>query len=258
PSAALPGPALPRPASRRSDHPQQAAATPRPDGDTPDESADNALSLNVARRNHTATALPDGRVIIIGGDNLDGAVREAEILDPSSRTVALVGALQTARTQHAATLLPDGRVLVTGGAGQQGSLDSSEIFDPGTYSFAPGPRLNLARAGHTATVLQDRTVWIAGGEADRTAELFDPATNRFTLLQGRMAERRWAHSAILLRDGNVLLAGGRENAEHSTESAEIFDTGSLSFSHVEPMILPRARPALRLLHDGKVQDVGGD
>src|SRR5262252_6743868 len=95
PSAALPGPALPRPAlprpaSRRSDHPQQAAATSRPDGDTPDESADNGLSLNVARRNHTATALPDGRVIIIGGDNLEGAVREAEILDPSSHTVLVL------------------------------------------------------------------------------------------------------------------------------------------------------------------------
>jgi len=224
-----------------------------------DEQVQDALSLNVARRNHTATALPDGRVIIIGGDNLAGAVREAEILDPSTHTVLVLSMLQTPRTQHAATLLPDGRVLVTGGAGQAGLLDSSEIFDPQRGSFSPGPRLKLARAGHTATVLDDGRVLVAGGSNDGTAELFDPASNRFTLTEGRMAAQRRGHSAILLGDGNVLLAGGQKNAEHNMESAEVFDAGTLAFSPTaEPMILPRARPALRLLHDGKVQVVGGD
>src|SRR5262249_28927000 len=135
----------------------------------------------------------------------------------------------------------------------------SEILDPQAGSFSPGPRLKLARAGHTATVLDDGRVLIAGGRGDGSAELFDPASNRFTLTQNKMTAGRRAHSAVLLGDGNVLLVGGEQNAEHNMESAEVFDAGTLPFSPTaEPMVLPRAHPALRLLPDGKVQVIGGD
>src|SRR5262249_4523950 len=178
----------------------------------------------------------DGRVVIIGGDNLTGPVGETEMVDPFTHTVLVVAMLRTARTQHAATLLPDGRVLVTGGVGQAGLLDSSEILDPQAGSFSPGPRLKLARAGHTATVLDDGRVLIAGGRGDGSAELFDPASNRFTLTQNKMTAGRRAHSAVLLGDGNVLLVGGEQNAEHNMESAEVFDAGTLTLSpNAEPM-----------------------
>src|SRR5215467_10021337 len=102
-----PGPGLPPPAARRA---------------IADESLQVGLSLKVPRRDHTATALPDGRVIIIGGDNQAGPVAEAEMLDASSRTISVVAKLQEPRTLHAATLLEDGTVMVTGGLGQGGSL----------------------------------------------------------------------------------------------------------------------------------------
>src|SRR5262249_22784455 len=119
--------------------------------------------------------------------------------------------------------------------------------------------LRLARAGHSSTVLDDGIVLVAGGRADGTAELFDPARNRFTLIHHKMAAARSGHSATMLADGNVLLAGGPENAEHNMESAEIFNARTLTFSPTaEPMALPRAHPTLRLLPDGKVQVIGGD
>src|SRR5262249_17284056 len=65
-------------------------------------------SLKFARRGHTATALADGRVLIVGGENEDGPVRRAEILDPSSQAVKSGPNSATARTHHTATTLPHG------------------------------------------------------------------------------------------------------------------------------------------------------
>src|SRR5260370_39168222 len=134
------------------------------------------------------------------------------MLDAPSRSVAVLAVLQTPRTQHAATLLQDGRVLVTGGAGQQGLLDSTEFYDPRTNSFSQGPRLKVPRAGHTSTVLEDGRVLIAGGAADGSAaEVFDPATGGSLLIPGKMSDGRRSHSAILLGDGSVFLAGRAHN-----------------------------------------------
>lgn len=110
------------------------------------------LALHVARRNHTATALTDGRVLIVGGDNQDGAVSEAELLDPKSSTLEVAAKSLTPRAKHAARLLANGKVLITGGSNQGGTLDSTELFDPSTKAFTAGPRLQRPRAGHSATM----------------------------------------------------------------------------------------------------------
>jgi hypothetical protein len=198
-------------------------------------------------------------VIIIGGDNQNGPVSEAEMLDPSSRTIMVAATLQAPRTRHAATLLGDGRVLVTGGANEKGWLDSTEIYDPRTGSFSEGPRLQRERAGHTATLLANGKVLIAGGHADRSAEIFDPSTNQAILLRAKTSDTRAGHSAALLADDNVLLAGGEGADGHSLESAEVFNTRTMSFrATAQTMMIRRSHADLRVLPDGKVQVIGGD
>jgi len=92
------------------------------------------------RQYHTATLLPDGRVLVIGGGadytNLE-FLAAAEMFDPVTGTFAMAGSLATARTYHTATLLDDGRVLVTGGYGAVAPLASAEIYDPSTGAFNP-------------------------------------------------------------------------------------------------------------------------
>jgi hypothetical protein len=114
----------------------------------------------------------------------------------------------TPSTEHAATLLGNGKVLITGGSNLQNALDSTELFNPKTGEFSAGPRLQRSRAGHNATLLADGRVLIAGGQGEDSAELFDPATNRSILVNGKLTAARGGHGTARLNDGRVLLAGG--------------------------------------------------
>ncbi|MBS1786204.1 MAG: HYR domain-containing protein [Acidobacteria bacterium] len=217
------------------------------------------FSLNVARRGHTMTALPDGRVVIIGGENETGAVAEAEILDSAAASLTIGSRSITARSRHTATLIDDGRVLVIGGTMQNKLLNSTEWFDPATQKFSAGPRLNSGRAGHTATELADGRLLVAGGNAEGNAEIFDPSTGRFTLLRAKLGSKPSFHSAALLADGKVLLAGGVAQDGHWLRSALLFDPATMNFAPVaETMWIKRIQPAMRLLPDGKMQVIGGD
>src|SRR5580698_9898434 len=71
--------------------------------------------LNVARYDHTATLLPDGKILVVGGLTNSAATATAELYDPVTGTCTFTGSLANARSRHTATLLPNGKVLVTGG-----------------------------------------------------------------------------------------------------------------------------------------------
>ena len=125
-------------------------------------------SMSTSRYYHTATLLPDGRVLVSGGSS-DGssALASAEIYDPALGTWSPTGSMSTARFDHTATLLPDGRVLVSGGQsrrqhaspGQRGDLRSGA-----GHLVADGLDDCGART-HTATLLSDGRVLVSGGSA---------------------------------------------------------------------------------------------
>jgi hypothetical protein len=217
------------------------------------------VQLNIERRGHTATLLEDGKVLIVGGDNHSGIVNQVELLDPASQTSSLAAMPIVARTDHTATRLADGRVLIIGGRDQNGSLTSTEIYNPLTATFTAGPSLTTPRGGHTATVLANGAILVAGGDASGSAELYNPTTQRFSLIAGSMNTARKFQSAILLNNGQVLIVGGVGAQNNVLNTAEIYDPSSQSF-YVPPtdMQTPRALATLKLLADGKVQIIGGD
>ena len=92
-----------------------------------------------ARAQHTATLLPNGKVLAVGGrDQNYTNLATAEMYDPISATWSLTGSMSTPRFQHTATLLPDGKVLVVGGQEDFiGIFSSAEIFDPASGTHPP-------------------------------------------------------------------------------------------------------------------------
>jgi len=102
------------------------SAFPISDVDLYDASAGTftaASNMVQAHGGHTATVLPSGKVLIVGGDTF-----AVEVFDPTSGMFSLTGSLEVARTGHTATLLNDGRVLVTGGLTGWTALGTAEIY----------------------------------------------------------------------------------------------------------------------------------
>jgi len=176
-------------------------------------------SLAEARARHTATLLPDGRVLVVGGFGMgdDAWLATAEVWDPATGIFGPTGSLAQARDSHTATLLPDGRVLIVGGWDDgEDVLATAELWDPATGTFGPAGSLAQARANHTAMLLPDGgVVVVAGGEAKSDeldvfateAEVWDPASDTFGP-GGSLAQGRLFHADAPLPDGRVLVVGG--------------------------------------------------
>jgi hypothetical protein len=112
-------------------------------------------ALNIAREDHTATLLPNGKVLVAGGHDINyDPLSNAEIYDPTTGKWTATGRLTTARFNHTATLLPNGKVLVVGGNDKNyNPLSSAEIYDPGTGTWVGTGALIDASYNHTATLL---------------------------------------------------------------------------------------------------------
>lgn len=116
-----------------------------------------------ARKQHTATSLGDGLVLVAGGMNESGSVAETEIYDLRTNLFTPGPALNEPRYGHTATLLPSGRVLIAGGTTSEGVTASTEIIDIAAGTSTAGPAMSHARALHSATALEDGSVLLAGG-----------------------------------------------------------------------------------------------
>ena len=133
-------------------------------------------------------------------------------------------AMTTARANAAAIRLRDGRVLICGGTatGQVGGvLSSAELYDPAARTFTPTGSMTVPRAGQTITMLRDGRVLLTGGVQNvgfrselSSAEIYDPAAGTFSAT-GSMSVPREGHTATMLRDGSVLVAGGSDNGIHT-------------------------------------------
>jgi hypothetical protein len=206
--------------------------------------------MGTARTSQTATRLPDGKVLVAGGNGVSGTLASAECYDPARGVWLPAASLGTPRTGHTATLLADRTVLVAGGY-DVGAR--AERYDPDKPAWVPMPGLGTARAGHTATPLPDGTVLVAGG-AGASAERYHPATRAWSAT-GPLGVARSAHSATLLLDGTVLVAGGRGVAPMA--AAELYHPALGLWLPTASMAVPRYGHTATRLPDGTVLVAGG-
>ena len=120
-------------------------------------------SMSTPRLHHTATLLPNGKVLIAGGSNGTAELSTAEIYDPATGKFSAAGNLANARKNHTASELPDGKVLIAGGEADQ-LLSTIEIYDPASGAFSLAAPMTSPRSRHAAVVLGDGKVLLAGGE----------------------------------------------------------------------------------------------
>lgn len=220
-------------------------------------------SLTTAREFHTATLLPNGKVLVAGGRNTSSGtpLDTAELYDPSTGLWTTTSSLAAARVWHTATLLPNGKVLVVGGRFVTGAvLKEAELFDPATGTWTYGGTLNEARESHTATLLPNGKLLVAGGDdasvSLSSTELFDPATGTWTA-SGFLNDARANHTANLLPSGKVLVAGGVGFNQVRLASAELYDPASGVWSTTGSMGTARSLHTATLLSSQKVLVAGG-
>lgn len=188
-------------------------------------------------RARAAVAVAGGKVLLAGGTGFSGFCMpedSAELYDPITGLFEPAGPMNETRCEPRAVTLGDGRVLIVGGIGS--GIGNAELYDPTTGVFTPtGPLVIPRGAGFTVTLLADGRVLVTGGDhfAGTTdlAEIYDPGTDRFTPV-GPMTTPRALHSATLLSDGTVLLAGGGAGFSclPMAATAELFDPIAESFS----------------------------
>jgi hypothetical protein len=186
--------------------------------------------MTVARADHTATLLPDGRVLIAGG--ISNATLQpltsAELYDPSTHRFIPTGSMSVPRDSPGAVLLANGKVLIVGGSQNL----SAEIYDPstGTFVFAgnmvSGGTPQNALDSRLPTLLQDGRVLVEGGV---NAEIYDPATGIFSLTDAYADANPLWFTSTLLQDGRVLLTGGCVQS-CGAGASELFDPKSGSFA----------------------------
>jgi hypothetical protein len=231
--------------------------------------------MTAAQTGHTATLLPDGRVLIVGGDLSMGT---AELYDPSTGSFTATGGLLMARTGFNATLLANGKVLITGGVAGQTQygyvIGDPEVYDPSTGVFtAVGAYsgslaslgINVFGFGSTSTRLPNGTVLFA---SEPTAQVYGPVSGVFRLSGAMSITNPFGTSfspdyivdrtANLLLSGKVLAAGGEQEDTGRFNDAQLYDPATGAFIPTGSMAKARSAQTATVLPDGSVLVAGGE
>lgn len=217
---------------------------------------------------HEAILLDDGTVLVIDKRTrkiIDGkGVTSADIYNPETHKFVPVGNMNICRQNYSATKLKNGEILIAGGRSIDNRvLKSTEIYNPKTKSFEKGPDMNFYREDHTTTLLNDGRVLVSGGACAVLPlknmkipdELYNPKTEKFEISQKLNIQRR-DHSAILLKDGRVLIVGGVGKGGILV-STEAYNPKKNKFELTGDMNIPRKNANIYLLNDGNVLISGG-
>ncbi len=226
-------------------------------------------SMTTARDGHTATLLPNGQVLVAGGEDcVNGSCQifsSAELYNPATGTWTPTGSMNVARVQHSATLLPNGQVLVAGGVG---GGSSAELYNPATGTWATtGSMTSPHSSGQLAGLLANGQVLVVCGVHDPgvppcVADLYNPATGTWAFDGLACPSAARNYSATLLRNGQVLISGGENGGYPAkitvTAAATLFDPATGTCASTGSMTIPRQFHTLIVLPDGQVLAAGGE
>lgn len=237
--------------------------------------------FNWERTFHTASLLPDGRVLVAGGTgrvvlkegeeeplfrgNKD--LNSAEIYDPKTDEWENAPDMAYKKQLAQAITLEDGRVMIIGGRSGVSTLNSIEVYDPESNSWSELEPMIQSRMAHSAVKLIDNRILVTGGMSSVTmgdtlslTEIYDPVENSWSTAS-ELNRARLGHRATLLPDGRVLVTGGTTVEEGDLlgpeTTAEIYDPISNEWTLIATELVPRKDHSAVLVPGGKVILIGG-
>ena len=217
----------------------------------------------------SSSLLPDGSILVVGGETTTSppTTVRAQLINPNGTVTSASTSGLVALSSHTATVLPNGLVLVAGGINSGGVLNTTEIYNPTTNAWVGGPPLSVPRFGHTATLLNNGNVLICGGYKDLTGvaqnscDIYTPdmsgSFGAGTIAAGpAMSTARAFHSASLLSNGSVLMAGGISGG-NSIDTTEVYNPATNSFTGGPALPLRTAFHTATVMGNGQVLIAGG-
>lgn len=222
----------------------------------------NVPDMAEPRSRHSATTLADGRVLVVGGEGSGSTPGTAELFDPATSTWSAAANPLRQRKGHAAVLLASGKVLVVGSDGLSGAANS-ELYDPVADSWTDAGNLDQAVGGATLTLLPSGEVLAVGGydgDALSSVYLYHPQSGWKRLAD--MYTPRAKHTAQLLLDGRVLVAGGDKARFAVTvngfayASAMVYDPALGTWTEATSLRSARASLVSVRLPSGRVLAIG--
>lgn len=226
--------------------------------------------LHVARDGHTATLLPNGNVVVAGGEGSNGVIVSTEVYSPMNSSWSTSGNLNTARSGGSALLLPSGVVLVAGGCVSQclgATTATAELYNVVNAKWSYTGAMLKARTYFGMVLLPSGKVLVAGGctslnsngcgGVTAAAEIYNPSTGKWSST-GPMKAARGSFTATLLPNGKVLAAGGINAANNPMATAEIYDPSTGQWTPTGNLNVARDEHTATLLSIGKVLVAGGE
>ena len=235
-----------------------------------------ANNLHQSRTNHTATLLPDGKILVTGGHTKNLALGEnarlgktvvlksAEIYDPISKTWTATAEMNTERSDHKAILINGDKVLVSGGYFLKKSdsenkrtmevISTAEIYNPTTEVWTTVTDMQIPRQRHSMITLPDNRILVSGGDSGQdalgSAEIYDPDSNTWKLTANMLYQRSFP-VMVKIPDNKIMVFGGAEG------TSEIFDTATEKWTETGLMSTRITRSAVTTLADGRIISAGG-
>jgi hypothetical protein len=203
-------------------------------------SSQATASMGSIRAGHTATLLPNGQVLVAGGWHYDNYkfpefLFSAELYNPVTGTWSLTNN-SSVRGGHTAILLHNGKVLFP---------EWARIYDPDSGQWSATNYLKTDRENNTATLLHNGNVLVAGGRFPGYPSVLSSAELYFQVLTaliwnytGSLCQSRWNHTATLLPNGKVLVAGGRYDSSNTSplRSAELYEPEPPTTVQLPPLL----------------------
>ena len=218
-----------------------------------------AAPMQAARYTHTATLLPDGRILVAGGYDNSWGVGSAEVYDPVANTWTSAGTMSvTDRFWHTATLIGNDRVLVAGSP----TSPVCEVYNVASNTWTTVGSMAENRYCHSTVLLPSGKVLVVGGydyssgSTRASAEIFDPATGLWAS-GGSMAAGRYFATAVNDGNGHVYVVGGYDAGSGAVGGVESYSIVPGTWTAVSGLSYYSLGAAGNLLANGSVVFAGG-